>query len=556
MKNKYFAFLALIAIVYSCAKPDDILNDFDVRVTPNFYSYTVQLNVEDITDPDAALPSDLDIEVTGRDAAGIYYTDGTKNFEVSNGALTMFIAKGFEPTENQPVEFDVRLTANGYRKNSKKITVEYEQYSAIARASLLNLNNLPSGVSNNTASGAVDPGTNSLSQPLTINAGTADSTSSADITIPAGSKFLDADGNVITAKGGASDLTVSVLSVSDTSKSGQDSYPGGTGLLQDVDLGGQTESFLLEPSSSFDISMELGGVEVSGLDGGKKSGAFTSKLYFSNGLLNPVTNNSYAVGDRVGVLVFNSENQRWTYEGETTVQSGNGKLYIEVSLTKTGPLKVYPSPSSISTSIVAFGGYIEPSATSETNMKQAEGSISVGNINLYYGPTFRTSFRLFGHTFRVSTNRVAQLNNNPSFRSGAGQWNGWDVTYDFVTPVPSGISADVAFAMKATQVSQGVTVGFTLECDGAFIQPPASTVMKYRLTNCGSTTGWQNLITFTSENVNNAVFNFPQLEEGLNYDFLAVLGNKTVDTCNVEMFDNGYIYEVEAPAALCSEIGF
>lgn len=220
MKNKYLAFLAILGVVFACTKPDDIINDFQVHVTPEFYSYVIQLNVEDLTDPAAELPSDLNVEVAGAGSTGVYYSDGTKNFAVNNGVLQMFIAREFEPSEGTPTEFSVTLTADGYRSNTKRFVVQNEMYSTEATARLLNLNNLPSGVSSKKASGAVDPATNALSQPLSISAASNDSSSSADITIPAGVKFLDADGNIIVGKGGAVDLNVNVLSVSDTSESG------------------------------------------------------------------------------------------------------------------------------------------------------------------------------------------------------------------------------------------------------------------------------------------------------------------------------------------------
>ena len=125
MKNKYLAFIAMFTLVLACTKPEDILNDFDVRLSPDFYSYTIQVDVEDLNGPSVALPSDLTVELSGADAAGVYFTDGTKNFTVSQGTLQMFIAKGFEPSQGDPVDFDITFSAAGYQTNSISLSIPY-----------------------------------------------------------------------------------------------------------------------------------------------------------------------------------------------------------------------------------------------------------------------------------------------------------------------------------------------------------------------------------------------------------------------------------------------
>ena len=65
MKNKYLAFIAMFTLVLACTKPEDVLNDFDVRLSPDFYSYTIQVDVEDLNGPNVALPSDLSVELSG-----------------------------------------------------------------------------------------------------------------------------------------------------------------------------------------------------------------------------------------------------------------------------------------------------------------------------------------------------------------------------------------------------------------------------------------------------------------------------------------------------------
>lgn len=572
MKNKYLAFIAMFTLVLACTKPEDILNDFDVRLSPDFYSYTIQVDVEDLNGPSVALPSDLTVELSGADAAGVYFTDGTKNFTVSQGTLQMFIAKGFEPSQGDPVDFDITFSAAGYQTNSISLSIPYEEYAVYANANLLNLSNLPTGVNSNSASAGVDPATNALAQDLNLTAGSDDSTSVIEVTVPAGIKFLDADGNVIVGKGGASDLNLNILSISDTSKAGQASYPGGTGLMQETeDSNGVVATEVLEPSARFDISMDLGGVPVSGFDGGKRSNAIIGKIYISPALINPVTNQFYAKGEQVVLSrLYRTSNGtlRWWYAGRYTIKedvNNNNKLYINGSFRWVTSYRIMPyyAPGADNRVNVAFGRYIVPK---NANAAQSVTGVRYRDIGVPGGwlitGTWTTTPTYSPRVLKLSQ-RIYGIISTLLYPSGRGALASYNLTMENPnTGLPSG--ADVGVLVKATQENDGVTVGFTLECDGAFISPPASTQMKYRVhdpsKDCEDATyqneGWQPLITFTSQNINNGVFNFPQLTAGTYYDFQALFGGNVVDTCNVEMKDNGYIYDVKAPAALCRKIGF
>jgi hypothetical protein len=565
VKNRYIYLFLAAMLAFSCTKPEDILDDFQVRITPEFYSYIIQVNVEDLADPSAAIPSNLEIEITGPGADGIYYTDGTKSYKISNGVLQLFVKRENEPTEGNPVDFNVVLKSSGYRTNSTRVSVALDNYSIDATARLLNLSKLPTGVSNNTAVAAVDPATNALSQPLTFAAGSSDSTSSTEITIAAGTKFLDADGNVIVGKGGAADLNVSVISVSDTSASGQASYPGGTGLIQQLDNGGVAERHFFMTSPSFDISMDLAGVPVRGFDGGKMAGTISTVVNLPSIHKNPNTGLAYKVGDQVGVIAFDYDDDRWkSLPGTYPVYENPAKtkLLVLVNLTNPGPIKIYPDAASTQTVDLALDAYIVPINAVATPSKQ--GSItavtSSGFRFLLNGP-FETDPNSYMNQRILKIPLLGPTNLSTIFSlvSSVGL-SGWSITPETrVTNLPTG--ADFAMSFRCAQINPGVTIGFTLQCDGAFIQPPAGTIMKYRehlpadLCPTGDVADFtKTLFTFTPQNINLTSNTFTELEDGKFYDFRAISSGESVDTCNVRIINNT-IYNVVPPQGLCNKIG-
>lgn len=572
MKHKYLPILILGFLLIRCTSPDEILNDFQVHVTPEFYSYVVQVEVEDLTDANNALPSDLEVEITGPDAGGVYYTDGTKNFRVFDGFLQMFVAREFEPVSGDPVDFDIVLSADGYRTNNTRVSIVEGVYSTDIRAQILNLDNLPTGINSNTSSGSVDPQTNALSQNLTISAATSDSTSSAEITVPAGTRFLDASGNVILGKRGASDLNVNVLSVSDTSRAGQQSYPGGTGLFQRLEVDGQIETSFLPPSPSFDISMDLGGEPVASLDGGKMANTFSTKVYINPDRINPITDQPYQDGDEVGLIYYDNERSTWRFaEGTYLVQTEqpSGKLYVILDVAAPGPIKISVDPQSASnnSTIVRISGFIEPTSATATPSKQGTMGVLFPYAP-FQGTTVNYGTRLTG-SFYTSPNDPRNPKTDFSLRgfgiagtprllqNVTNGFNGWTLSVDQITPAPTGY--DFHYAAKAVQVNQGVTVGFTLQCDGAFIQPPAGTILKYREHSaanggCASTARYQTLFIFDAANVGVSSRTLTELEAGKFYDFRAQAAGEQVDTCNVKIIDN-HIYNVVPPQRVCNQIG-
>ncbi len=561
MRNKYFSFLALILIAFSCTTPDEIMDDFQVHVNPTFFRYVSIVNVEDLNDPSAALPSNMEVSITGRDAALVYNIDGTKNFELNAGLLQLIIPSESEPQGPEAIEFSVTVSAPGYRGNSANFTVREGQYNLASIIQVLDLSSLPSGLNNSAGSGGVDPNTNTLSTPLVVSGATSDSTSSIEITIPADVKFLDANGNVIVGKRASADLNVNVLSLSDTSRAAQLSLPGGTGATQVVeDAGGNSDSTLFVATSTFDVGIDVDGVEVAALSGGKTNGTATSRIGINKALLNPETGAPYQAGETVGVQYYDETTKTWKYlptadyvvQSYTNPPNSDILLYVDAQITGSQMIKLwYRSGYSWWSN---WGLYVVAAELANSNVP----IVTSGNlitITQLPGTTINYVFKLDG-SFISSTS----FWRNPCwvFFGPAGMTNisttgnfGAGYTYSEQAEFNAG-----RFNVLWTEVDHSgssVALGYTLQCRGAFIQPPVGVVMLYREHDPNGTAPFDHLYTFTDPNVSS--HSFTKLEDGKYYDFRAQLASDVIDTSNV-LVEDGKIYNVILPKRLCNKIGF
>jgi hypothetical protein len=213
-----------LIVLISCTSPT---KDFDIHINPAFYEYVVEVELEDIANPNQTFSNPVTISISGQDASSIYNIDGTKNYELNFGSLQLIVAKDNGPIAGNPLLFTVQIESNGYRSSKFQVEIEEEDYFLKYNVGLIDQNNLPIGLSSSSSSGTVTTN-GQLSSPLLINAGSADSTSRIRITIPTDIEFKDAAGN----SASSGQLNVDILSLSDTSsitewrRIGSNSYCG------------------------------------------------------------------------------------------------------------------------------------------------------------------------------------------------------------------------------------------------------------------------------------------------------------------------------------------
>ena len=561
--QRYLLLVFALGTLTMCTKPDQIIDDFKVHITPTFFKYVVEVNLSDITNPDDEFDAPTEVTITGEDAEAIYNIDGTKNFAVNFGTIQLMVAREFEPTEEDPLRFRVNVEADGFKGASVPVAIENESYFVETSADMLNLNDLPDGVDiSDPQKQAVNPTTNTLSTPMVIRTGTKDSASTIKLTIPDDVKFLDENGNVIKAKNGSGDLEVEVTSYSDTSQAAQRAMPNGGGMIQPVKVDGQEEEdvgVLLSPNATFDIDMQLNGQKVTGFSGGKKSGGVKAKIAVPDHMINPETEQPYSQGDSIGMMSLSDNKNEWEVQkGKSYVvkrNANNGKLYAEPEIEHLSHWRLWYR--------YAFWRAKRRKPIFYTftgHLKDAKQGSSINGAILF-------------QVRRVTKRRRIYVKLRGSFGAERSRRNPrrrfrvfWPITAPIVrahsfgpnfnfTVQPKKRGRFLVSDAEIENTQKPVRIGYQLFCEGsnAIMTPPAGTKMFYRESN-GSSDKWRHLYTFTQANLGVKKAEMHKLQDGLKYDFKAFVGEHQKDTSDV-LIEDGAIYRITLPKAACDAVG-
>lgn len=538
--NRYLIMgFAALLLCASCESPT---KDFNIHINPTFYKYVVELELKDVSDPNITFSNAVTVTVDGKDAAAIYNIDGTRDYQMNFGNVQFMVAKQYEPTTDQPLEFRVKVSSSGYKDLDIPVVIRENEFLVQQQIHMINLGNLPSNsISASSGSGTVVGGT--LAQPLVINTGSGDSVSQIQITVPTNILFLDDLGNTLTG----TNLEVDVLSYSDTALTSQLAMPDGSGLLQQVEIDGVVSSELLDPTATFEINMRLDGTEVKGFTGD----GVELKIPLPDHMFNDEAGRAYQVGDSIGMMSLSKGDNQWKLERSYVVQDDGDGLYATPkvkhlsywrycwrrwwwrnrNLIRTYQLTGHLNSNNGSTAsgyllmrvnrgafswrsyLALAGTFVEPGGTNPTRYFRSFSTFSNPSIVRH----------TFGSTYQLAVNE-----------SAFGNGKTFDVE---ITPPPA-----------------SVNVGYRLYCSGsnAIVRPPAGTKLFYK--ESGASGDFSHLHTFTAQNLTQTTATLYVLEDGKFYDFRAQLNNHQVDSTGV-LIEDGKIYDVTLPSDVCSQMG-
>ncbi|MEQ9262027.1 MAG: hypothetical protein RLP14_02585 [Owenweeksia sp.] len=532
MKRIALLITAMVLIMAACESPT---KDISLHINPTFYKYVVEIDLEDLSAPGEPFTGNVDVAITGEDEASIYGINGvhhSSGLKPNFGSIQLITTLNNEPTAGDPLRFTVEVSSsnNNYRKERVSFEVHEGEYYVTRSISLLNLYDLPSGVTQTTGNGSISNGV--LTSPLVLKTDSTNGvTSKMALTIPSDINFLDAAGNAISS----GSLDVSVLSFSDTAQSSQLSLPNNSGALQKIDFNGQTANVLFDPGATFEIDMNVGGTAVKQFSGNGVGVSIPVPAH----MYNWDENRAYQAGDKVTLISHTYGDAAWNAEGNPTLVMENGKLVIKANITHLSTYKVLRdlnagiaqnatititnnSSKTINTDIfVSVSGSLQGSA----------GSTFAFPVNIATGESTSSSFSPYGTLSNLVVYSRLTL---PEF--------------DLTTS-----SQNIGITFRDPIVS--VLVGYRLYCpsSNAYVVPPAGVKMFYRKSSVGGP--FKHLFTFTGEDVSNRFHASPNLEANEFYDLKAYYGTYEVDTAGVKVIDRK-IYEVNLPAELCNEIGF
>ena len=320
MKNftKLLSFLLVVVFLSNgCRNPAYEVNVlFDAQVI----TYKAGLQLKDANG--AALPGNIDVTVTGTDAGSIYDFSGTKKIYAPNGVITLGVHPKEIPTASKTLSFNVIIKIPGYEEKNIPMTIAVNQFSQDIKGITMVKTTVPTPYTSVAVkdfplgAGGATTAVSSFATPST--AAVPQTTS---ISIPVGTTFKDANGNVLT--GGS--LTAQAINFDAGDPALVSLFPGGDlSAANVVGPDGTTGEAFFSPAGFTDITMFVGGVEVRQFSTPINVSIQVDPAFKMNGAATAIK-----AGDLLQVYSYQVSSGQFKYEAEVaaTVDAA-GKLAI------------------------------------------------------------------------------------------------------------------------------------------------------------------------------------------------------------------------------------
>ncbi len=311
--------LSSILVLGGCKLKDPTENvqikiDTDKLLPVNFsIQFVDQANGSAISD------KEVKVEISGPGASKIYEISGTRTFKVAGGMINLAIRKDAIPSESNPLNFTVTATAEGYLASTANL-IYTEAESKSFDIQMVSLNNLPESITktsvkiDNTSDGLAADVSITPSKVPTINTGMS-------ITIPAGTKFLDATGNTLS---GSFDAKVYYFSPE-------------SDALQYTPQGDENGEISVkyknnQTSKYVSIDAACAYIEISNANGfvASFSKPISVSMDVHKDIMNIETNAQVKSGDSLEFITRNLTSSDWGFQKNTIVQDLGGANFTVV----------------------------------------------------------------------------------------------------------------------------------------------------------------------------------------------------------------------------------
>jgi hypothetical protein len=320
MKNftKLLSFLLVMVFVTNgCRNPAYEVNVlFDAQVI----TYKAGLQLTDASG--GALPGNIDVSVTGTDAGAIYDFSGTKKIYAPNGVITLGVHPKQIPTVGKPLSFNVIVKIPGYEEKNIPMTIAVNEFSQDIKGITMiktTVNTPYTSVAVKDFPLGAGGSTTAISSFSTPSTGAVPQTTS--ISIPAGTTFKDANGNLLT--GGS--LTAQAINFDASDPALVSLFPGGSLSASNVvGKDGTVGEVFFSPAGFTDITMFVGGAEVKQFSTPINVSIQVDPTFKLEGSATAIK-----AGDMLSVYSYQVSTGQFKYETEVAASlDGSGKLAI------------------------------------------------------------------------------------------------------------------------------------------------------------------------------------------------------------------------------------
>jgi hypothetical protein len=315
---KLYSFLFLAAFLFnSCRNP---AYELDVLFDANIITYKATIILKDATG--AVLPNDLNVTVSGPDAAAIYDFSGTKKIYAPGGVITVGVTPKMIPTASKTLNFNVLISGPGYDDKNIPVTIDVTQFNQIINVTMLKVANPTAVTSVANATTTLTAGGATTTATVLSTPGTGTVAERTTVTVPQGTIMQNAAGTPLTG----SSVVINMVNYEAKDPATNDLFPGGGLAAPNVVLeGGTTGSAFFVPAGFTSIKMFVGGQEVKKFSGNINVNVEVDPTFVPAGSATPVK-----VGDQLKVYSYEVATGQFKYEAtRSVVLNSFGKLSID-----------------------------------------------------------------------------------------------------------------------------------------------------------------------------------------------------------------------------------
>ncbi|WP_417886253.1 hypothetical protein [Zunongwangia sp.] len=316
-RTKLLIVLILASFFTACENsPSEVADNFKLGLDVNFLEYTTQFDFVDIATGNP--PDNVTLTPVQDYGTKILNSAGKKNFDISEGSLTILLNPANKPASGNSETFEFLATAPNYSEKIVSVTFSEENKTQSKKVNMVNQNNTPSGVSAKKESASMSGDVTTEPKTVEFDSGTSNKKTGGNLVVDSGTEFYNKENQKISGQ----NVEISVVDFDAESESLVKSFPGGL-ANKTVNKNGSEVKKSFIPMSYTTINMTVGGTEVRTFNK-----PINVSMEISPDLFNPITGKKVAVGDELSIYSYQIDKDIWEFEKSGTIQSKNNKLYV------------------------------------------------------------------------------------------------------------------------------------------------------------------------------------------------------------------------------------
>jgi len=326
MKNFIIYFFSSVVLLFSGCDIKDPVDGIDIILNQKDIATTVAVSFVDAATGlqiGSASSKKISIDFSGQDKGQIISLKELPltSASTTNGIISFAIRNTRVPSIQNPVEFTIIASADGYLPVSQNISL-INTGSNPYEIRMVDIATPPDGAAS-TTNASVPSSNGTVSGDITIVTGNESVTNAVStMSIPAGTLVKDASGNTVSGS-----LSATLLYFNNKNKESLEAFPGGL-IAKAVNSSGATKKGFFTTAGFAEFSLQnQSGQEVKSFSGN----TVELSIDIPAGTINKNTGSAVKNGDVIPVWSYDESSGTWKYETESTAVGPDSKGNFKVS---------------------------------------------------------------------------------------------------------------------------------------------------------------------------------------------------------------------------------